>query len=812
MQLSNLPGKLVLPFANAGGKSTIPVASQIGITAGAASLTDGFPPLTRTPIAAGGVPPSGLDMNGILFEMSAIIRWANAGGGYPFDGTFATDTNVGGYPKGARIMRSDGQGYWFNTAENNVTDPESAGAAAAGWVPDYQSGATSVAMSGSSVTLTPAQYGKPVIVITGAITANLNLIFPNIVGQWTVINSTTGGYVITGKTSAGTGVALGTVSSVVGDGTNIYSTKADLANSSDMHQGVALIGGAGRVVDSVATLRTLPNTGTSRAFLTGYYAPGDGGGGEYWLDLSDTTSADNGGTIIVAADGGRWKLIIRTFLSVKQFGAKGNSTNNDKSAIETAAGVAATLGITLYAPCGTYYSPTGFLFQVSNLHFVGGGMPRVSSDLHSLVGGTILQGTVLFDGDNVTVESMGADHGIAYSDAHTGGAGGDGLVVHNVGLTTIRLNNNVFNCVGLTRIGNNSDPQAAFHAMLIEGIQFGSADNVMGVGGWFGVVFKVTDFNIGHVIGRENDAISVHIKSNTYAPVTRVNIDKVTVSNYVSRGYVGFGVVASDAELATVTVGQVSVNGGMNAVRILGEVTQPCVGVAIGQISTRNGTSGLSVVGPCYGVTADSVVAWQPSGTCFSTEANTGGTHPADVTIGTLRACPSVTTTNSVNIGSSGTKVVIGTVNAAGASNSLIAGSVINVTSTTEIGQCFGTLKSGGNGATLLNGWAPAFAGQAVGIVVKSGFTQGYGRISASAATGEIFMNIPSGLIPNNLEFYTSMTGYDGGTGRLIPVTVLISAAGNLTLVPNKAAYSTVAWFNITDLKIPTRIPTEGGM
>ena len=58
MQLINAPGKLVLPFANAGAKNTIPTASQIGIVAGAASLTDGFPPLTRTPLAAGGVPPS----------------------------------------------------------------------------------------------------------------------------------------------------------------------------------------------------------------------------------------------------------------------------------------------------------------------------------------------------------------------------------------------------------------------------------------------------------------------------------------------------------------------------------------------------------------------------------------------------------------------------------------------------------------------------------------------------------------------------------------------------------------------------------
>ncbi len=223
MQLSNIPGKLVLPFANGGGKTTIPVASQVGITAGAASLTDGFPPLTRTPIAAGGVPPSGLDMNGILYELSAILRWVNAGGGYAYDGTFATDSNVGGYPKGARIMRSDGLGYWFNTVENNTTDPEVAGAAAAGWVPDFTNGVTTVAMASANVTLTPLQYGKPIIVITGTLTANLNLIFPTIVNEWTVINDTTGAFTVTCKTAAGTGVIVNASALIVGDGTNIQN-------------------------------------------------------------------------------------------------------------------------------------------------------------------------------------------------------------------------------------------------------------------------------------------------------------------------------------------------------------------------------------------------------------------------------------------------------------------------------------------------------------------------------------------------------------------------------------------------------------
>lgn len=269
MQLSNTPGKLLLPFAADGTKNAIPVASQIGIVAGKASLADGFPPLTRTPLSAGGVPPSGLDMNGILYEMSAVIRWANAGGGYAYDATFATDTNVGGYPKGARVMRSDGTGYWFNTVENNTTNPEAAGAAAAGWVPDYQNGVSAVTMTNANVTLTANQYGKPIIIISGTITANLNLIFPNLAGEWIVANNTTGNFKITCKTAAGTGVTISQkyTFNLYGDGTNIYRVDGD-----DYVVNVKKFGAVGDgVTDDSAAMQAAHNTGKLVYYPAGTY-------------------------------------------------------------------------------------------------------------------------------------------------------------------------------------------------------------------------------------------------------------------------------------------------------------------------------------------------------------------------------------------------------------------------------------------------------------------------------------------------------------------------------------------------------------
>jgi hypothetical protein len=125
MQASQLPTKIPLPFANSGTKNTIPTASQIGITPGAASLTDGFPPLTMTPLSAGGVPPAGADFNGILNMVTAVQQWQCAGGIFKYDSAFSTA--IGGYPKGAILQSADGMSNWLNLVDNNTTNPDSGG-------------------------------------------------------------------------------------------------------------------------------------------------------------------------------------------------------------------------------------------------------------------------------------------------------------------------------------------------------------------------------------------------------------------------------------------------------------------------------------------------------------------------------------------------------------------------------------------------------------------------------------------------------------------------------------------------------------
>jgi len=297
------PDQITLPFAASGNKNTIPIASQIGITGGAASYTDGFPPLTMTPVAAGGIPPSGKDMNGVIYELSNIIRWLNAGGGFEYDSIFANDSNVDGYPLGAKVKRTDGTGYWLNTIAGNKVDPETSGAAAAGWVPDFTNGIATIAMSSSNVTLTPAEYGKPIIALTGTITANLNLIFPAIAEDWIVINKTSGAFTITCKTVSGVGViAQSNANSIICDGIDFQAV-------SGTFNGRLL-----SVTDIIASGSYAKNSASSFIIVEAWGGGGGGGG------VSVATAGCGGG----GAGGYTRKKILTSALSATEIVTIGN--------------------------------------------------------------------------------------------------------------------------------------------------------------------------------------------------------------------------------------------------------------------------------------------------------------------------------------------------------------------------------------------------------------------------------------------------------------------------------------------------------
>jgi hypothetical protein len=293
MLASAQPLNFALPFAaNAGAgyiTEPIPTASQIGITPGRASLSDGFPPLTMTPIASGGVPPFGQDMNGVLNQITAGLQWYQVGGMPIYNVTFAE--SIGGYPNGAVLQSSDRTGFWRNTVDSNASNPDAGGAVVTGsiagttltvsavtsgtialgqfitgtgisagtqitalgtgtggtgtytvnnsqttssttvtatgsanWLPHFFYGSTIVTASNAAITLTNEQGGKQFIIVNGTLTANVQITIPAVVGDWYVVNATTGNFTLSFLAPGGTPVPVPVGAAFLrGDGTNVYN-------------------------------------------------------------------------------------------------------------------------------------------------------------------------------------------------------------------------------------------------------------------------------------------------------------------------------------------------------------------------------------------------------------------------------------------------------------------------------------------------------------------------------------------------------------------------------------------------------------
>lgn len=118
--------------------------------------------------------------------------------------------------------------------------------------------------------------------------------------------------------------------------------------------------------ESIEELRTIePTENNQRILVKGYYAGTAVGGGQFYFDEADTTSADNGGTVITTAGGKRWKRIY-TEITPFDFGAKGNIYINDDvpfTRLEQA------IKNTLVNMCGAYFLVTAPF--VRNIYYNG---------------------------------------------------------------------------------------------------------------------------------------------------------------------------------------------------------------------------------------------------------------------------------------------------------------------------------------------------------------------------------------------------------------------------------------------------------
>lgn len=110
-----------IPFCNIGNKNAIQLTQQVGQDPEDATYQEGFPLVTMLNEDAGGLPPKGLDFNGIFYELSSPIAHYCRGDRIQFDATYAVA--IGGYAKGWVVASNDYQKDYISLVDNNLADP-----------------------------------------------------------------------------------------------------------------------------------------------------------------------------------------------------------------------------------------------------------------------------------------------------------------------------------------------------------------------------------------------------------------------------------------------------------------------------------------------------------------------------------------------------------------------------------------------------------------------------------------------------------------------------------------------------------------
>lgn len=167
-----------------------------------------------------------------------------------------------------------------------------------------------------------------------------------------------------------------------------YATADQLATALATYgptTGAAMIARGVQMVEVIGALYTRDKTAAARwCFVCGYTASGDGGGGLYFRDDADNSTPDNRGSVIVAIDGARWKLIDKLNVCPEQFGAVGDwngtsGTDDSQAFVYLAEHVVNNPGCVVTIR-KQHYVKHGWTLPASNVSIVGVGKAEIHSD------------------------------------------------------------------------------------------------------------------------------------------------------------------------------------------------------------------------------------------------------------------------------------------------------------------------------------------------------------------------------------------------------------------------------------------------
>lgn len=151
-------------------------------------------------------------------------------------------------------------------------------------------------------------------------------------------------------------------------------------------------------VATIADLRGFAGLTDGQRLATLSHTSGNIGGGDWYYDASDTVSADNDWSVVVAG-AQRLKLVIRNAeVSILQFGALGNGADNS-ALIEKAQAASAALGIKIIYPKGDY-GVSGDIAFVGNFEFREGAKFVALAETKFITDGDLTGDGFYFDADS----------------------------------------------------------------------------------------------------------------------------------------------------------------------------------------------------------------------------------------------------------------------------------------------------------------------------------------------------------------------------------------------------------------------------
>ena len=192
---------------------------------------------------------------------------------------------------------------------------------------------------------------------------------------------------------------------------------------------------------------------------------------------------------------------------------------------------------------GTYFT-VSTLMDTPNMHFQGSILPKYNSELTKLGGGSIIEGSFFYIGDNVTFDRVGIDVGEDWSVTNNYGEPAEGLIAidrGNAGIggytkegvtrDTVKLGGMSGDIIILSYKTGTAGDESDVHGALFENMDGGGFKSITQRFGGAGVVSKSSNFTIDTIDSGGSYKYNYLVKSEHYSAANDNFVDSITIAN-----------------------------------------------------------------------------------------------------------------------------------------------------------------------------------------------------------------------------------------------------------------------------------------